>query len=40
VWLRGGYQGGFGGNLSSTWADGGRTYLLHWSYQVVKEWSN
>jgi hypothetical protein len=40
VWLRGGYQGGFGGNLDSTWADGGCSGLLHWNYQVVKEWSN
>lgn len=40
VWIRGGYQGGYGGNLDSTWANGGCVSLLHWNYQVVKEWSN
>ena len=40
VWIRGGYQGGYGGNLDSTWASGSCTGLLHWSYQVVKEWEN
>jgi hypothetical protein len=40
VWIRGGYQGGYGGNLDSTWASGACTNLLHWNYEVVKEWSN
>jgi hypothetical protein len=38
VWIRGGYQGGYGGNLDSTSATGGCTYLLHWSQQLVKEY--
>lgn len=40
VWLQGGYQGGYGGNVDSISATGGCTNLLHWSIRVVKEWSN
>jgi hypothetical protein len=38
VWIRGGYQGGYGGNLDSTSATGGCTYLLHFTSQAVKEY--
>lgn len=37
VRIRGGYQGGYGAYLGSTWADGD-CFPLHWSAQLVKEW--
>lgn len=36
VWVRGGYLGGYGGNVDSVSATGGCTYLLHWSQQLTK----
>lgn len=37
VRIRGGYLGGYGGYLGSTWADGA-CLPLHWGAQLVKEW--
>jgi hypothetical protein len=37
VRIRGGYQGGYGGFVGSTWADGA-CLPLHWGAQLVKEY--
>src|SRR5438552_737289 len=39
VRVRGGYTGTYGGALDSTWTDGTQCAPLHWSAQLVKEWS-
>ena len=37
VRIRGGYQGGYGGYLGSTWADGA-CLPLHWKATLHKDW--